>query len=388
MLKAARKKRSIARWRALETFFEGYVRQLEKESREGDQAGFYRHLKMIDVEGKRSFTSHNVTDEDGKVLRDPTFFRQRWARWFHKLLNTESPTIDLHAADKVTRWPTCVPLDDIPSLLEVEEAVREMVNRKAVGPDDLPAELIKLFLDGDQGLLREFHATVVDVWQTGDVPQQWKDATIKVLFKKGDTMECGKYRGISLVAHAGNVLLKVVATRLSHYCEREGILPEEQSGFRPHRSTLDMLFAIQRLHELARKKSTAVFACFVDLTKAYDSVDRDLLWDVLRRFGVPPKMLAVIRHFHEGMRARVRTDDGQYSEWFGVGQGLRLGCNLASLLFNLFFAAMLMVAVAEFDKDPKVMADMVKIKTQVEYTGKKGRSAGKKTTVVTDAEAL
>ncbi|CAB1110175.1 unnamed protein product [Ectocarpus sp. CCAP 1310/34] len=50
MLKAARKKRSIARWRALETFFEGYVRQLEKKSREGDQAGFYRHLKMIDVE--------------------------------------------------------------------------------------------------------------------------------------------------------------------------------------------------------------------------------------------------------------------------------------------------------------------------------------------------
>ncbi|CAB1101598.1 unnamed protein product [Ectocarpus sp. CCAP 1310/34] len=181
-------------------------------------------------------------------------------------------------------------------------------------------------------------------------------------------MECGNYRGISLVAHAGKVLLKVVATRLSHYCEREGILPKEQSGFRPHRSTLDMLFAIQRLHELARKKSTAVFACFVDLTKAYDSVDQDLLWDVLRRFGVPPKMLAVIRHFHEGMRAR--------------------GCNLAPLLFNLFFAAMLMVAMAEFDKDRKVMADMVKIGTQVEYTGKKGRSAGKKTTVVTDADAL
>ncbi|CAB1118815.1 unnamed protein product [Ectocarpus sp. CCAP 1310/34] len=135
----------------------------------------------------------------------------------------------------------------------------------------------------------------------------------------------------------------------------------------------------------------ATVSCFVDLTKAYDSVDRDLLWDVFRRFGVPPKMLAVIRHFHEGMRARVRTDDGQYSEWFDVGQGLRQGCNLAPLLFNLFFAAMLMVAVAEFDKDPKdpkVTADMVKIGTQVEYTGKKGRSAGRKTTVVTDAEAL
>ncbi|CAB1099912.1 unnamed protein product [Ectocarpus sp. CCAP 1310/34] len=130
MLKAARKKRSIARWRALETFFEGYVRQLEKKRREGDQAGFYRHLMMIDVEGKRSFISQNIKDEDGNVLRDPTFIRQQWARWFHKLLNTKSPTIDLHATDKVKWWPTCVPLDDIPSLLEVEEAVREMANRK------------------------------------------------------------------------------------------------------------------------------------------------------------------------------------------------------------------------------------------------------------------
>ena len=61
-----------------------------------------------------------------------------------------------------------------------------MANRKAVGPDDLPAELIKLFLDGDRGFHREFHAIVVDAWQTGNVPQQWKDATIKVLFKKGE----------------------------------------------------------------------------------------------------------------------------------------------------------------------------------------------------------
>ena len=105
----------------------------------------------------------------------------------------------------------------------------------------------------------------------------------------------------------------VVATRLSHYCEREGILPEEQSGFRPRRSTVDMLFVIQRLHELARKKGTAVFACFINLTKAYDSVDQELLWDVLRRFGVPPKMLAVIRNFHDGMRARVRMDSGLLS---------------------------------------------------------------------------
>ena len=62
--------------------------------------------------------------------------------------------------------------------------------------------------------------------------------------------------------------------------------------------------------------------CFIDLQKAYDSVDRELLlWKVLTRFGVPAKVPAVIRQFHDGMRARVRTDDGEHSEWYDVTQG-------------------------------------------------------------------
>ena len=76
---------------------------------------------------------------------------------------------------------------------------------------------------------------------------------IKVLHKKKDRFECGNYRGISLVAHAGKVLLKIVATRLSAYCEARNLLPEEQCGFRPHRSTTDMMFAVRRLQELGRK---------------------------------------------------------------------------------------------------------------------------------------
>ena len=163
------------------------------------------------------------------------------------------------------------------------------------------------------------------------MPQQRKDATIKVLHMKKDRTECGNYRGISLVAHAGKVLLKVIAGRLSDYCERKNILPEEQCGFRPQRSMVDMMFVVRRLQELARKKDTPLYLCFIDLTKAYDSVDRTLLRDVLARFGVPPRMLTVIRQFHGGMRACVRLDDGECSDNFDVGQDLRQGCVFAPL---------------------------------------------------------
>ena len=81
----------------------------------------------------------------------------------------------------------------------------------------------------------------------GEGPQQWKDAIIMVLHKNKDRTECCNYRGISLVAHAGKTLLKIIARHLSEYCERMGILPEEQSGFRSNRSITDMMFVIRRL---------------------------------------------------------------------------------------------------------------------------------------------
>ena len=70
-----------------------------------------------------------------------------------------------------------------------------------------------------------------------------------------------------------------------------------------------MMYVIRRLQELARKKRISLYVCVIDLTKAYDSVDRTLLWTVLARFGVPQIMISVIRQFHDGMRACVRLDD-------------------------------------------------------------------------------
>ena len=132
---------------------------------------------------------------------------------------------------------------------------------------------------------RDFSTSSLTFGGGGDIPQQWKDAIIKAFHKKKDRTECGNYRDISLVAHAGKILLTIIARHFSDNCERLGILPEEQSGFRPNRSTTDMMYVIRRLQELERKIGIPLYVCFIDLTKAYDSVDRTLLWTVLARFG-------------------------------------------------------------------------------------------------------
>ena len=98
-------------------------------------------------------------------------------------------------------------------------------------------------------------------------------------------------------------------------------MPEEQCGFRPHRSTTDIMFAVLRLQELGRKAYALLFLCFIDLQKACDSVDCAPLWQALARFGVSPQMLQVIRQFHDGMRACTRNDDGECSEWFSEDAG-------------------------------------------------------------------
>ena len=157
--------------------------------------------------------------------------RERWVRFFRSLLNSKSDMIDADIPKRLPQHPVASALGIEPTEEEIATAMKAMANTKAVGPDGLSAELLKLGLQQDRTILWELHRLTILIWRQGKVPQQWKDAVITVLHKKGDKTECGNYRGISLVSHAGKVLLKVVGRRLSAYCEAKGLLPEEQCGF-------------------------------------------------------------------------------------------------------------------------------------------------------------
>ena len=158
-------------------------------------------------------------------------------------------------------------------------------------------------------------------------------------------------------------------------------MPEEQCGFRPQRSTVDTMFVVRRLQELARKKDTPLYLCFIDLTKAYDSVNRTLLWVVLACFGVPPRIFAVIRQLHDGMHTCVQLDDAECSDKSDVGQSLRQGCVLAPLLFNMFFTAVLRVAEKRFLCDVVITDNTVQLqrkeKGEKKGTSRKGKVDGR-----------
>ena len=127
-------------------------------------------------------------------MRDVELIRERWVRWFHTLLNTKSRRLDPKIAEALDQWPVNTPLGVQPTMQELIDVIRSLAKGKVVGPDRIPVELFKIALNGDPALRQRLLDIVIGIWKGGEVPQQWKDATIKVLHKK-DMTECGNYRG-------------------------------------------------------------------------------------------------------------------------------------------------------------------------------------------------
>ena len=216
---------------AVVRFFERHVVELEKHLRMGDQHGFFQNIKSVQLEETKKVESQCVCDEEERLLHDKGRIQERWVRFFRSVLNSKSDMLDADIPKRLLQHPVATALGIEPTEEEIATAMKAMANAKAVGPDGLPAELLKLGLQQHRTILRELHRLTILIWRQGKVPQQWKDAVITVLHKKGDKTECGNYRGISLVPHAGKVLLKVVARRLSATVRRRDCYRRSSAGF-------------------------------------------------------------------------------------------------------------------------------------------------------------
>ena len=161
------------------------------------------------------------------------------------------------------------------------------------------------------------------VWEEQRVVTDWRDAIIIPIPKKGDLQVCDNWRGISLLDVAGKIFARILQERLQSIANN--ILPESQCGFRRGHGCVDMVFAAQQLLEKTREHDDILFVLLVDLRKAYNSVPKPALWRVLKKCGVPPIMLNIVKSFHEGMSAEVRVGTAT-TDSFEVKNGLRQGC--------------------------------------------------------------
>nr|VZH95819.1 unnamed protein product [Spirometra erinaceieuropaei] len=284
-------------------------------------------------------TAPLLSADGSTLLTAKTQLLQRWAEHFRGVLNRPS-VISEAAIARLPQVATNADLDLPPSLQETIRAVQQLSSGKAPGSDAIPAEV---YNHGGPQLMDHLTALFQEMWRQGEVPQDLKDALIVHLYKrKGDRQVCDNHRGISLLNIAGKIFARILLNRLNNHLE-QGLLPESQCGFRRHRGTTDMIFAARQLQEKCQEMRTHLYSTFVDLTKAFDTVNRKGLWKIMQKFGCPERFTQMVRQLHDGMMARV-TDNGAVSEAFAVTNGVKQGCVLAPTLFSLMLSGMLMDA--------------------------------------------
>ena len=147
--------------------------------------------------------------------------------------------------------------------------------------------------------------------KTRQWPQDWKRSVFIPIPKKGNAKECSNYRTIALISHA-NVMLKILQARLQQYVNRE--LPDVQAGFRKGRGTRDQIANICWIIRKAKEFQKNIYFCFIDYTKAYDCVDYNKLWKILKEMDIPDHLTCLLRNLY-GQEAAVRTGH-ETTDWF------------------------------------------------------------------------
>ena len=141
--------------------------------------------------------------------------------------------------------------------------------------------------------------------------------------KERQCQECSNYRTIVLISHTSKVMLKILQARLQQYMNRE--LPDVQAGFRKGRGTRDQIANICWIMEEAREFQKNIYFCFIDYAKAFDCVDHNKLWEILKEMGIPDHLTCLLRNLYTGQEATVRTGHGT-TYWLKIGKGVHQGC--------------------------------------------------------------
>ena len=265
-------------------------------------------------------------DKEGGILTDEREVIERWKQHFDEHLN--GPEVE-NQDDREIDFSTEV--DDgnepAPTVREVKDAIRKLKNNKTAGKDGIGAELIKM---GPEKLATCLHQLIVKVWDTEQLPEEWKEGVICPIYKKGDKLECENYRAITILNAAYKVLSQIIYCRLRE--RAKDFVGTYQAGFVEGRSTTDQIFMLRQILQKFREYQIPTHHLFIDFKAAYDSIDRDELWKIMYENGFPGKLIRMVKATMDGSRCRVKIS-GAMSDPFDSLGGLRQGDGISGLCF-------------------------------------------------------
>ena len=291
---------------------------------------------------KKEQKSSSIQNKQGVLLKEPDEINERWKEYIEELYNKdEKPSeIEMERESEVEQ-------DQLgPTVMgsEILQAIKDLKNGKAEGEDEIPAELLKILSEEGERHLVEI---CKDIYNTGTWPADFLRSTIVPLQKKPNAQRCEDHRTISLISHASKVLLRVLNTRMR--ARTTDYIGWDQFGFRKGVGTREAMAIMRIMAERNIEHNQKVYVCFVDYEKAFDRVDWKKLMEILKSLGVDWKERRLITSLYMGQTATVRTTHGMAGPCI-IGRGVRQGCLLSPLLFNIYAEAMMKEAMEEVDE--------------------------------------
>lgn len=315
--------------------------EMEENFKKNDTRLFYRAFKNK-INGY-SAPSFNFKREDGTLALNNRENCNILAAYFEKLLNCEKPQGKLSF-----KFTTQNPDSEPPEREEIKSIINSLKNNKASGEDGIIAELWKL---ADEEFIAETTKLFQRIWTEETIPEDWLVALIHPLHKKGSKTDVNNYRGISLLPVTYKIFSKLLLNRLEPQIDSK--LGEYQGGFRRNRSCIEQILSIKLILKYYNARPKNIFISFIDFQKAYDSVDRETIFDTLKEYQVDQKTINLIKLTLTNTISKVKFL-GEVSEPFQIKTGLRQGDGLSPILFNLVLDKVMRTFWEDNDSSAKI----------------------------------
>jgi hypothetical protein len=211
---------------------------------------------------------------------------------------------------------------------EVKDALKRMKGGKTMGPDGIPIEVWRTV--GDVAIVWLTKLLNL-IFRSNKMPDEWRQSILVPIFKnKGDVQSCTNYRGVKLMSHTMKLWERITEHRLRGVTN----VTENQFGFMPGRSTMEVIFLIRQLMKRCREQKKHLHMIFIDLEKVYDKVPRNVMWWALQKHKVSSKYNTLIKDMYDNVMASVRTSDRDTND-FPINIGLHQGSALSPYIFAL-----------------------------------------------------
>ena len=217
---------------------------------------------------------------------------------------------------------------------EVLSAIKRLSKNKSVSPSD---NLLNEYLIESSDILSGHLTDMFNIiFNSGHFPTSWSKGYIVPIFKKGDKNDTNNYRGITLTSNLGKLFTSILNLRVEKWFESNNLLSDSQFGFRKQCSTADAIFILSNLVQYILNQNLRLPCAFIDLKKAFDSVNTDALWYKLFHMGMNGKLLKLFRSMYASVKSCIKYSN-RCSEFFLYFNRIKTGTDQLPSSFCALF---------------------------------------------------